>query len=267
MGHKKTRREFLQVPLGDDTQASTRRDAASDQPADGLQPDNGPLMMHFARRAMATQFEIRFPCAVGGMTGGREHEAQLALETLESLEGLEEQMSFFRPTSEISRINLLAAEGPVEVEPELFQLLCLAKDIWRETEGALDITATPLWQAWGFATRKPPASHPQAGARPPGAGRVASEEQIAEALSRVGFQFVELDSRRNTIRFSRPGMQLNLGSIGKGYALDRCAAKLIRWRNAAFSAAWGAKQHLGPRLGYGPSRRISRKKWGRLHAA
>jgi thiamine biosynthesis lipoprotein len=164
---------------------------------------------------MATQFEIRFPCAVHGMTGGHEHDAQLALETLESLDGLEEQMSFFRPASEISRINQLAAEGPVEVEPELFQLLCLAKDIWRETEGALDITATPLWQAWGFASR---------------AGRAASEEQIAEALSRVGFQFVQLDSRRNTIRFSRPGMQLNLGSIGKGYALDRCAAKLIDGR-------------------------------------
>jgi thiamine biosynthesis lipoprotein len=213
MCHKKTRREFLQVPLGDDTQASTRRDAALDQPADGLQPDGGPLMMHVARRAMATQFEIRFPCAVGGMTGGREHEAQLALETLESLDGLEEQMSFFRPTSEISRINLLAAEGPVEVEPELFRLLCLAKDIWRETEGALDITATPLWQAWGFAGR---------------AGRAPSEEQIAEALSRVGFQFVELDGQHNTIQFSRPGMQLNLGSIGKGYALDRCVAKLIQ---------------------------------------
>ncbi|MGA2059300.1 MAG: FAD:protein FMN transferase [Thermoguttaceae bacterium] len=216
-GRKKTRREFLQVHLGDDTQASIQRDAASDQPANGLQPGGGPLMMHVACRAMATQFEIRFPCAVGGTTGGREHDAQLALETLESLDELEERMSFFRPTSEISRINLLAAEGPFEVEPELFQLLCLARDIWRETEGALDITATPLWQAWGFATRK----------RVAGAGRVASEEQIADALSRVGFQFVQLDEQHNTIRFSRPGMQLNLGSIGKGYALDRCAAKLI----------------------------------------
>ena len=60
------------------------------------------------------------------MSGGREHDAQLALETLESLDGLEEQMSFFRPAGEISRINLLAAEGPLEVEPELFQLLFLA---------------------------------------------------------------------------------------------------------------------------------------------
>ncbi|MGD0517935.1 MAG: FAD:protein FMN transferase, partial [Thermoguttaceae bacterium] len=178
----------------------------------GMHPEHGALMMHLSRRAMATQFEIRFPAAMPAIPGGSDRDAQLALETLESLEGLEEQMSLFRPASEINRINLLAAQRPVEVEPELFRLLCLAKDVCLQTEGVLDITATPLWQAWGFALR---------------AGAVPSEEQIANALSRTGFQFVELDGRCNTVRFSRPGIQLNLGCIGKGYALDRCAEKLI----------------------------------------
>jgi thiamine biosynthesis lipoprotein len=212
MGSKKTRREFLHVPPAPDARASVQREAASDQIGDRLHPEHGDLMMHLSRRAMATQFEIRFPGAMRDMAGGRGQDAQLALETLELLEGLEEQMSLFRPASEINRINLLAAERPVEVEPGLFRLLCLAKDVWLQTEGVLDITATPLWQAWGFAGR---------------AGAVPSEEQIADALSRTGFQFVELDGRRNTVRFSRPGIQLNLGGIGKGYALDRCAAKLI----------------------------------------
>ena len=165
-------------------------------------------------------------------------------------------MSFFRPTSEISRINLLAAKGPVKVEPELFQLLCLAKDIWRETEGALDITATPLWQAWGFATRKPPA-------RAPGAGPVPSEEQIAEALSRVGFQFVQLDDQRNTIRFSKPGVQLNLGSIGKGYALDRCAAKLIDGGMRHFLLHGGQSSILAHGSQMGQAAEMWRKKWDR----
>ncbi|MGD0384067.1 MAG: FAD:protein FMN transferase [Thermoguttaceae bacterium] len=217
MDRKKTRREFLHVPPAPDARASVQGEAVSDQIGDRLHHEPGALMMHLSRRAMATQFEICFPGAVPAMTGGSDRDTQLALETLESLEGLEEQMSLFRPASEINRINLLAAQGPVEVEPGLFRLLCLAKDVWSQTEGALDITATPLWQAWGFATRK----------RVPGAGAVPSEEQIADALSRTGFQFVELDGRRNTVRFSRPGIQLNLGGIGKGYALDRCAAKLI----------------------------------------
>jgi thiamine biosynthesis lipoprotein len=219
MSRKKTRRDFLQIPLSADTQASVRGDTPPDQPGDCLPPENSAFLMHVSRQAMATQFEIRFPGGIGhrlaalvGVVNGYEHEAQLALETLEFLESLEEQMSFFRPTSEINRINLLAAEGPVEVTSELFQLLCLARDIWRETEAALDITATPLWQAWGFARR---------------AGAVPSSQQIADALSRVGFQFVELDEQYNTIHFKRPGIQLNLGSIGKGCALDRCAAKLI----------------------------------------
>jgi FAD:protein FMN transferase len=174
-------------------------------------PWNDP-MMHVSRRAMATQFEIRFPGHMREASGASERDVQLALETLEYLERLEEQLSFFRPASELSRINLLAAEMPVAVEPELFQLLCMAKAIWRETEGAFDATAAPLWQAWGFARR---------------AGAVPSEPQIADALSRVGFQFVELEGRSNTIRFIRPGVQLNLGGIGKGYALERCAARLV----------------------------------------
>jgi len=213
MGRKTIRREFLRVAKSADTPALAAGKTGSDQPDDTSPPENTALMIHVSRRAMASQFEIRLPGAMRGMAGGRGQDAQLALESLELLEGLEEQLSFFRPTSEISRINLLAAEGPVEVEPKLFQLLCLAGDIWRETEGAFDITATPLWQAWGFARR---------------AGAAAGEEQIADALSHVGFQFVELDGQRNTVRFSRPGLQLNLGGIGKGYALDRCAEHLIR---------------------------------------
>ena len=211
MSRKKTRREFLHVPLAADSQASVQGETP-DQPGVCLPPENTAFLMHVSRQAMATQFEIRFPGGMPGVVSGREHETQLALETLEFLESLEEQMSFFRPTSEINRINLLAAEGPVEVAPELFQMLCLARDIWRETDGALDITATPLWQAWGFARR---------------AGAVPSVQKIADALSHVGFQFVELDEQNNKIHFKRPGIQLNLGSIGKGNALDRCAAKLI----------------------------------------
>lgn len=206
MKRKTSRRQFLQVPLAADILASAKQEAGASRPSDPSASDGAAPAMHFSRRAMACDFEICFPV---GPCGGN---AKLALEALEWLESLEEQLSFFRPASAIGRINLLAAEQAVEVEPELFRLLCLARDLWRETEGATDITSTPLWQAWGFARR---------------AGAVVSEEEISQALSRVGFQFVQLDEERNTIRFTRPGVQLNLGSMGKGYALDRCAAKLI----------------------------------------
>ncbi len=121
-------------------------------------------------------------------------------------------MSYFRPTSEISRINALAGDEPVAVSPPLFDLLRLAMTLYEETEGAYDITSAPLWEAWGFARR---------------AGEIPSEAQLAEARARVGGHLVELDAVQRTIRFRRPGVRINLGSIGKGHALDVCGRRLL----------------------------------------
>jgi thiamine biosynthesis lipoprotein len=181
---------------------------AASQPAPGSeeQPAAESLLLHISRRAMASEFEI---CLNAGQY---ENGTEVAIEALNLLEPLESQMSVFRPESEISRINLLAAERPVEVEPRLFELLKLAMGLCRATDGAYDITAGPLWEVWGFARR---------------AGAVPSEEQIAEARSRVGRHLVELDHKQRTIHFRRPGVKINLGSIGKGFAVHRCAEILL----------------------------------------
>lgn len=163
------------------------------------------LLIHVSRRAMACQFEVQFP------DGRCENGTEYALEALDLVGSLEEQMSFFRPTSQISRINLLAAEQPVEVEPALFDLLRLAKTVCEETGGAYDITSAPLWEAWGFAKRS---------------GQIPSDAQLAEAKTLVGAHFVELDETNRTIRFLKPGIRINLGSVGKGFALDACGQRL-----------------------------------------
>lgn len=163
------------------------------------------LLIHVSRRAMACQFEVQFP------DGRCENGTEYALEALDLVGTLEEQMSFFRPTSQISRINLLAAEGPVEVEPPLFELIQLALTVYEETGGAYDITSAPLWEAWGFARR---------------AGQVPSDAELATARSLVGGNLVELDTEQHTVRFRKPGVRINLGSIGKGYALDACGERL-----------------------------------------
>jgi thiamine biosynthesis lipoprotein len=84
-------------------------------------------------------------------------------------------------------------------------------DIHRATGGAFDITSGPLSKAWGFFRR---------------AGTMPSDEQIAEAVARVGGGFVELDPQHLTVRFLKPGLEVNVNSIGKGYALDRAADAL-----------------------------------------
>jgi thiamine biosynthesis lipoprotein len=138
---------------------------------------------------------------------------EAAMEALDRVEALEARLSYFQPTSEVSQWNRLAVEEPVEVEPDLFRLLESALAWHRQTDGAYDIAATALWKVWGFARR---------------AGKVPLAEELAQAMECSGSRYVELDSPRRTIRLLRKGVEINLGSVGKGYALDSAAEVLAQ---------------------------------------
>lgn len=170
-----------------------------------MKPAETDPLITVSRRAMACDFEVCFKaesCPDG---------TKFAIQALDRVEALEGRLSYFKPDSLISRINQSAVQGPVEVERWLFDLLDSAKRIFEETKGAYDITSTPLWEAWGFSRRE---------------GKVPTQAQLAEARSHVGCQFLELDPENLTVRFRIPGMKINLGSIGKGYALDECGRQL-----------------------------------------
>ncbi|NUQ63663.1 MAG: FAD:protein FMN transferase [Pirellulales bacterium] len=201
MPRKSTRRDFL---LG-----KSAADAVGDL-ADGFasgicpleEPAGGAYLVHVARPAMAAQFELFFNA------GQYEADLEAALEALDLVESLEQQMTWFRDASELSRINRSAAHEPVEVEPGLFALLQRSLELSDQTGGAFDITAGPLWEVWGFSRRS---------------GRIPTATELAQARESVGSHLVELDSAARTVHFRKPGVRLNLGSIGKGYALDRSA--------------------------------------------
>jgi len=170
------------------------------------------MLNHFAevqlkvrRRAMATTFEI---VLIGD---DRDFLAAAGHEALDEVERLEEQLSVYVPTSEVSWINARAAMEPVRVEPRLFDLLQWAARLSEETQGAFDITAGPLVKAWGFYWQQ---------------GVVPTAETIAHTLEHVGMSHVILNEEDSTVRFDRVGVEINLGSIGKGYAVDRAAAVL-----------------------------------------
>lgn len=207
MKRKTSRRDFLTGRAAAGAMADAVEGAlpADDRQSPPNRPGRTSYLVHVSRRAMACKFEVRFNA------GQYPRDTETALAALDVVEALEDQLSVFRQDSEICQINRSATGGPVEVEPGLFELLELAARLHGETDGAFDLTAAPLWEVWGFARR---------------AGAVPTEERLAEALRRVGSHLVELDSLRKTIRFARKGVELNLGSIGKGYALDRCAEKL-----------------------------------------
>lgn len=156
------------------------------------------------RQIMACRFEVVLPGEDSGAT-------PLAREALDCADRLEEVMTIFRDTSELSRVNRRAHAGPVVVDPELFALLALCEQLHRDTDGAFDVTSTPLSRCWGFLRRE---------------GRLPAPDEIADARAAVGMQHVHLDRRRQGVSFDRPGMALNLGAIGKGHALDRIGALL-----------------------------------------
>lgn len=133
-------------------------------------------------------------------------------EALAEIRRLEAQLSFYRPTSDVSRINARAADEPVRVEARLFRLLQTAQRLHRATEGAFDPTVAPLMRCWGFVNDT---------------GRLPEPQALAEARERTGMHLVTLDEDDFTVSFARPGMMLDLGGIGKGYAIDE-AVLLLR---------------------------------------
>jgi thiamine biosynthesis lipoprotein len=111
----------------------------------------------------------------------------------------------------VSEINRLAGGEPVLVDPELFELLELSVRLFQMTDGAFDVTSGPLTEIWTVARRD---------------GQLPTPAQLQWALQLVGSGAVELDEHEQTVRLARPGVSLNFGGIGKGYALDRAAEVL-----------------------------------------
>lgn len=195
------RRQFLKGQSAAEAIADLAAGAVAAPEARVERPTSENYLLQFGRRAMACQFEI--------FLNARQYAdgPDAALSALELIDQLEAQMTVFRETSEIAEINRRAAEVPVAVEPRLFELLGQAVELSRQTAGAFDITSGPLTKVWGF--------HRRAGAVPP-------DDELAAALGRVGSQFLTLDAGE-LVHFQKPGMEINLGAIGKGHALDRVA--------------------------------------------
>lgn len=165
-----------------------------------------PKPVTLARHAMATRFEI--------VLHGDNPVALRAAgeEALDEIDRLEAQLSLYRPTSEIAHVNARAAHEAVRVSPPVFHLLERARRLSEETGGAFDITIAPLVRRWGFMG---------------GTGQMPEASAVDEARARVGMRHVELDARSFTVRFAREGVMIDLGAIGKGYALER-AVELLR---------------------------------------
>jgi thiamine biosynthesis lipoprotein len=152
---------------------------------------------------------------------------------LAEMRRVDEAMSTYKPTSELSIVNAQAAQKPIKISAELFDLLSTALEYSRITDGAFDITYASVGYLYDFRKHV----HPD-------------EKQIAAALPGINYRHIELDEKNSTVHFARAGMRVDLGGIGKGHAVDRGIAILqARGVDHALVTAGGDSRIIGDRFG------------------
>jgi FAD:protein FMN transferase len=161
-------------------------------------------------------------------------QAQQAIDAvLAEMRHIDETMSTYKPTSEVSQVNDKAADGPMRISKELFDLLVTAKQYSEITEGAFDITYASVGYMYDFRKHVRP-----------------DDKQIAKALPAVDYRHVLLDPEHQTVQFSQKGVRIDLGGIAKGYSVDRGIDVLKRrGYTRAFVGAGGDSRIIGDRFG------------------
>ena len=149
--------------------------------------------------------------------------------SFEEVKRLDDLLSNYKPRSEWSMVNREAGSRPVRVGPELFGLVEACLRYSEASDGAFDITVGPLVRTWGFFR---------------GSGRLPHRAEIRTALAKVGYRNVILNRDNLTIQFARPGMEIDPGGIGKGYAVDRIV-EILRSRGitSALVSAGGSSMY------------------------
>lgn len=152
---------------------------------------------------------------------------------LAEMRRVDQAMSTYKQTSELSIVNAQAASKPVRISQELFDLLAASLEYSRATDGAFDVTYASVGYLYDYRKR----------ARP-------NDAQIEAALPGVNFRHVELDRDARAVRFARPGVRIDLGGIAKGHAVDR-GIDVLRGRgiSRALVTAGGDSRIIGDRFG------------------
>jgi len=150
-------------------------------------------------QAMASDCAVHVQAESAGVS------AMIAVAAEAEVRRIEARYSRYRPDSELTRINLVAAVGgTTDIDAETAGLIAYAKACFQSSAGAFDITSGLLRQAWDFS-----------------AGRLPEQRAIDALLPRVGLDKVTLSD--GLLSFAQAGMELDFGGLGKEYAADRAA--------------------------------------------
>jgi FAD:protein FMN transferase len=132
-------------------------------------------------------------------------------EVMGEMRHINREMSPYLRTSELYKVNKYAAERPVKISKELYDLIKRSFYFSRISHGAFDITYASIGYRYNYREHIKP-----------------SNAQIKAALKDISYRHIKLDPKHHTIRFSMQGVRIDLGGIAKGYAVDRSIALLQR---------------------------------------
>jgi len=159
----------------------------------------------FTHGAMATQFEFLVEHEDARYAG------QLCEEAFRKIDRLETELSRFDPSTDIAGISQLKPGDSMVLTLDAFECLKMAQFVAADTNGAFDATIGPVFACWRTPDDKP---------------RTPSPDELAAARERTGWQLLMMDEESHLVGVRKAGVQVDLGAIGKGYALD-CAAEIF----------------------------------------
>lgn len=167
----------------------------------------GPEQVNLDGKTMGTSYSIRY-VAGDGTPSAREMQAEID----RRLEQVNDQMSTYRPDSELSRFNASrTVNAPFPVSPATIEVVLEALRINRVTDGALDVTVGPLVNLWGFGPEGRPDTVPSAA-------------ELERRRAWIGAD--KLSVQGNALVKSIPELYVDLSSIAKGYGVDVIAEYL-----------------------------------------
>ncbi len=174
-----------------------------------------PAPLQMAGPTMGTTYHVKLTALPAGV-----ERAQLQHDIDALLDEINQQMSTYLPESEVSRFNRAAADEWFAVSPATAKVVAEAQEVSRLTGGSLDATVEPLVELWNFG---PAGTSDGAG---PSAFHPPDQSAIDAALSRVGWQRLDVRLDPPALKKSVEGLEIDLSSVAKGYGVDRVAELL-----------------------------------------
>ncbi len=167
--------------------------------------------------------------------GGDEATRRLGVdEAFAAIAEVDRLMSNYREESELSRINRLAAREAVHLSAPMLSVLTAAQQVSARSHGAFDITVGPIVRLWGFHDKKP---------------HQPTAAELDAVRPSIDYQNLLIDTAARSVRFARPGVEIDLGGIAKGFAVEIAANTLRRRGLAGFIDAGGNQYLLGTPIG------------------